>query len=181
MVDELIPSILTYSDIQRVLQLLLKEQIAVKNLEKILEVLVDVGRNVKSPEMLAEKVRERLGSAVYEKFINQDGVLQVITLAPALESHMLVMIGMENEVMLPPQHMDNFLRLIVSETETLLSNNIQPVLLCSPSIRRPLKALISRVIPHIEVISMAELGTFVQISSVAVITLTDFPEIQASA
>jgi flagellar biosynthesis protein FlhA len=181
LLDELIPAVLSYSDVQRVLQLLLKEQVSIKNMEKILEVLVDVGRSIKVPEELAEKVRERLGSVVYEKFLTPDGVLQVMTIAPQLESHMLSMVRVNNEVMLPPQHMDRFLRGVVSETEQLLAKNIQPVLLCSPSIRRPLRAMIARAIPHVEVISMGELGQYVQIASAGVISLPDFPQMEASA
>lgn len=181
LLDELIPTVLTYSDIQRVLQLLLKEQISIKNIEKILEVLVDVGRVNKVPEDLAEKVRERLGSIIYERFLSADGALQVMTIAPELESHMLAMVRVNNESMLPPQYIDKFLRSIVQETEKQLANNVQPVLLCSPSIRRPLRAMISRAIPHVEVLSIAELGQFIQISSAGIISIPDFHPVEMSA
>lgn len=181
LLDELIPVVLTYSDIQRVLQLLLKEQISIKNIEKILEVLVDVGRVNKVPEDLAEKVRERLGSIIYERFLSADGALQVMTIAPELESHMLAMVRVNNESMLPPQYIDKFLRSIVQETEKQLANNVQPVLLCSPSIRRPLRAMISRAIPHVEVLSIAELGQFIQISSAGIISIADFHPMEMTA
>lgn len=181
LLDELIPTVLTYSDIQRVLQLLLKEQISIKNIEKILEVLVDFGRVNKVPEDLAEKVRERLGSIIYERFLSVDGTLQVMTIAPELESHMLAMVRVNNESILPPQYIDKFLRSIVQETEKQLANNVQPVLLCSPSIRRPLRAMISRAIPHVEVLSIAELGQFIQISSAGIISITDFYPMEMSA
>jgi flagellar biosynthesis protein FlhA len=181
LLDELIPTVLTYSDIQRVLQLLLKEQISIKNIEKILEVLVDVGRVNKVPEDLAEKVRERLGSIIYERFLSADGALQVMTIAPELESHMLAMVRVNNESMLPPQYIDKFLRSIVQETEKQLANNVQPVLLCSPSIRRPLRAMISRAIPHVEVLSIAELGQFIQVSSAGIISIPDFHPVEMSA
>ncbi|MDR7016411.1 flagellar biosynthesis protein FlhA [Acinetobacter sp. 3657] len=181
LIDELIPAILTYSDIQRVLQLLLKEQISIKNIEKILEVLVDFGRVNKVPEELAEKVRERLGSIIYEKFLSSDGTLQVMTIAPELEGHMLAMIRVNNESMLPPQYIDKFLKSIVQETEKLLASNVQPVLLCSPAIRRPLRAMISRAIPHVEVLSIAELGQFVQISSAGIISIPDFHSLELTA
>lgn len=181
LIDELIPAVLTYSDIQRVLQLLLKEQISVKNIEKILEVLVDFGRVTKVPEELVEKVRERLGSIVYERFLDTEGTLQVMTIAPELESHMLAMVRVNNESLLPPQFIDKFLRSIVQETEKLLSNNIQPVLLCSPALRRPLRAMISRAIPHVEVLSIAELGQFIQVSSAGVISVQDFHPMEMTA
>lgn len=181
LLDELIPSILSYSDIQRVLQLLLKEQISIKNLEKILEVLVDFGRVSKVPEELAEKVREHLGSVIYERFLDVEGTLQVMTIAPELESHMLAMVRVNNESLLPPQYIDKFLRCVVQETEKQLANNAQPVLLCSPALRRPLRAMISRAIPHVEVLSIAELGQFIQISSAGVITVEGFHQMEMTA
>ncbi|MCG5266623.1 flagellar biosynthesis protein FlhA [Acinetobacter pittii] len=181
LLDELIPSVLTYSDIQRVLQLLLKEQVSIKNMEKILEVLIDIGRINKVPEDLAEKVRERLGSIIYEKFLSPDGNLQVMTIAPEIESHMLAMVRVNNESILPPQYIDKFLRGIVQETEKQLANNVQPILLCSPSIRRPLRAMISRAIPHVEVLSIAELGQYVQVSSAGIISIPEFHSMEMSA
>ncbi|UGQ28862.1 flagellar biosynthesis protein FlhA [Acinetobacter calcoaceticus] len=181
LLDELIPSVLTYSDIQRVLQLLLKEQVSIKNMEKILEVLIDIGRINKVPEDLAEKVRERLGSIIYEKFLSTDGNLQVMTIAPEIESHMLAMVRVNNESILPPQYIDKFLRSIVQETEKQLANNVQPILLCSPSIRRPLRAMISRAIPHVEVLSISELGQYVQVSSAGVISIPEFHAMEMSA
>jgi flagellar biosynthesis protein FlhA len=181
LLDELIPSVLTYSDIQRVLQLLLKEQVSIKNMEKILEVLIDIGRINKVPEDLAEKVRERLGSIIYEKFLSPDGNLQVMTIAPEIESHMLAMVRVNNESILPPQYIDKFLRSIVQETEKQLANNVQPILLCSPSIRRPLRAMISRAIPHVEVLSIGELGQYVQVSSAGVISIPEFHAMEMSA
>lgn len=181
LLDELIPAVLTYSDIQRVLQLLLKEQISIKNIEKILEVLVDFGRVNKVPEELAEKVRERLGSIIYERFLDLDGTLQVMTIAPELESHMLAMVRVNNESMLPPQYIDKFLRSVVQETEKQLANNVQPILLCSPALRRPLRAMISRAIPHVEVLSIAELGQFIQIASAGIISVQDFHPMEVTA
>lgn len=181
LLDELIPSVLTYSDIQRVLQLLLKEQVSIKNMEKILEVLIDIGRINKVPEDLAEKVRERLGSIIYEKFLSTDGNLQVMTIAPEIESHMLAMVRVNNESILPPQYIDKFLRSIVQETEKQLANNVQPILLCSPFIRRPLRAMISRAIPHVEVLSIGELGQYVQVSSAGVISIPEFHAMEMSA
>jgi len=181
LLDELIPSVLTYSDIQRVLQLLLKEQVSIKNMEKILEVLIDIGRINKVPEDLAEKVRERLGSIIYEKFLSPDGNLQVMTIAPEIESHMLAMVRVNNESILPPQYIDKFLRSIVQETEKQLANNVQPILLCSPSIRRPLRAMISRAIPYVEVLSIGELGQYVQVSSAGVISIPEFHAMEMSA
>jgi len=43
LVDELVPTVLTLTDVQKVLQNLLREKVPIRNLESVLEVLVDEG------------------------------------------------------------------------------------------------------------------------------------------
>src|SRR3990167_225026 len=85
LIDELVPNVLSYSDIQKVLQLLLREQVSVRNMESVLEVLVDVGKTTKSPEDLAERVRERLGYTICQKLSDAKGEMHVMTLSPDVE------------------------------------------------------------------------------------------------
>ena len=64
LVDELIPNVLSLSEVQKVIQNLLREKVSVRNLEAVLEVLVDAGRTNKEPEYLTELVRQRLGAVI---------------------------------------------------------------------------------------------------------------------
>ena len=63
LVEELIPTIATVSDVQKILQNLLKEKVSIRNLEVILETLVDVGRSSKDLSYLtgaAHRPTERI-------------------------------------------------------------------------------------------------------------------------
>ena len=64
LVEEIIPTVLSVTDVQRVLQSLLREKVSIRNLEAILETLADAGRQNKDPGHLTEIVRERLGHAI---------------------------------------------------------------------------------------------------------------------
>lgn len=173
LIDELIPNILTYSDIQRILQLLLHEQISIRHLDQILEVLVDVGRHVKDIEELTERVRQRLGATLYDRFMDKTGRLHVLTIDPTLEGQMLQRSNQESgwNNLLTSTQLDEFIRVLSQQVEQVLSNNIQPVLLCSPQLRRVLKHMLSRAIPHLSVLSIAELGKYVQISSAGIVQI----------
>ncbi|PRN02993.1 flagellar biosynthesis protein FlhA [Pseudomonas sp. LLC-1] len=178
LVDELIPQVLSYSDIQRVLQLLLREQVPIRNLETILEVLVDVGRTQKNAEDLAEKVRERLGAALYERLLDKNGELNVLTLAPQLEGHMLTAArprdGLQG-ALLPARELEQFVGNLAREAERQLSANKQPVLLCAAPLRRVLRAFVARAVPHLAVLSVNEVGQHARVVSAGMIELTDFP------
>src|SRR4249919_1818772 len=89
LIDELVPNVLSFSDVQKVLQLLLREQVSVRNMEAILEVLVDAGKATKSPEDLAERIREKLGSTICQKLSDPKGEMHVLTLSPDVERTLL--------------------------------------------------------------------------------------------
>lgn len=182
LVDELIPAVLSYSDIQRVLQLLLREQVPVRNLERILEVLVDAGRTVKNHEELAERVREKLGAILYDRLVDREGQLPVITIAPRIESYMLAMLRREGQgALLPSADLDGFIAAAVKEVERQLGANRHAVLLCAAPLRRTLRALLWRAVPHLTVLSVNEIGLQGHIVSSGVVDLPGFNGLEAAA
>ncbi|CAN5689336.1 hypothetical protein BH11PSE7_BH11PSE7_35980 [soil metagenome] len=58
LVEELIPAVLSLSELQKILQNLLKEKISIRNLEMILEALLDHARHSKDADFLTEMVRQ---------------------------------------------------------------------------------------------------------------------------
>ncbi len=182
LVDELVPQVLSYSDIQRVLQLLLREQVSIRNLETILEVLVDAGRSNKSAEDLVERVRERLGAALYERLVDKNGELNVLTIAPQLEGYMLAASrpreGLQS-ALLPAQELERFVTTVAREAERQLSGNKQPVLLCAAPLRRVLRAFMSRAVPHMAVLSVNEVGQHARVTSAGMIDLPGFPSLES--
>jgi flagellar biosynthesis protein FlhA len=183
LVDELIPQVLSYSDIQRVLQLLLREQVPVRNLETILEVLVDAGRTNKSAEDLAERVRERLGAALYERLVDKNGDLNVLTIAPQLEGYMLAASRPregQQSALLPAQELERFVTTVAREAERQLGDNKQPVLLCAAPLRRVLRAFMSRAVPHMAVLSVNEVGQHARVTSAVMIDLPGFPSLESA-
>ncbi|MBK3509528.1 flagellar biosynthesis protein FlhA [Pseudomonas sp. MF6747] len=183
LVDELIPQVLSYSDIQRVLQLLLREQVPVRNLETILEVLVDAGRTQKNAEDLAERVRERLGAALYERLVDKNGELNVLTIAPQLEGYMLAASRPregQQSALLPAQELERFVTTVAREAERQLSDNQQPVLLCAAPLRRVLRAFMSRAVPHMAVLSVNEVGQHARVTSAGMIDLPGFPSLETA-
>jgi flagellar biosynthesis protein FlhA len=178
LVEELIPTVLAVSDVQRVLQNLLREKVSIRNLEAILETLADSGRNSKDPAYLTEAVRHRLGQAICQSLLGDATALQVMTLDPAIESEFLHSIqaakGSERgsqPFVLEPKLAEQFIARLVREAERMMKSNLLPILLCSPDLRRHIRALSERVVPHLRVLSMAEIPQNIELKSWSVVAL----------
>ncbi len=84
-VDELIPAQMKLAEVQRVLQMLLREQISIKLLSPILETLGDYASRTKDSILLSEYVRHRLARTICSRYRDKENKLHVVTLDPAVE------------------------------------------------------------------------------------------------
>ncbi|WP_143873804.1 flagellar biosynthesis protein FlhA [Catenovulum sediminis] len=170
-IDELIPAILSYSDIQNVLKALVVERVPVKNLGLILEILVDHGRHNKDIQILTEKVRTGLSTHICNMLADSNGKLNMITLAPRLERKFLSGQANSSTGDLLPQELEQFIAKVAKEYEKLLSQNIQPVLLCAAPIRKSVRDLLARAVPQISVMSINEVSQQIEVQAASVIDL----------
>jgi flagellar biosynthesis protein FlhA len=162
LVDELVPGVMSYTDIQKVLQQLLREQVGIRNLETILEVLVDAGKAVKQTDDLVERVRERLGPGICQKASNAQGELHVLTLAPELERSIMSAVRTRdgNSLLVSDVgQLDALLSNLARQAEAMMGRNLLPILLCPTQIRRHVRQLIQRSLPHITVLGINEVPT----------------------
>ncbi|MDQ1120679.1 MULTISPECIES: flagellar biosynthesis protein FlhA [Pseudoxanthomonas] len=169
LVEELVPQVLSFSDVQKTLQILLREQVSLRNLEAIIEVLLDVGRSTKSPEELAEKVRERLGAAICQRFLDARGELNVLTLAPDLERTLVANQRGEQWASLftDMAQLDGFIRGLAQACEAMMTKGFLPVLLCPAPLRRALRTLIQRSVPYVAVVAVNEVPATLSVRSFA--------------
>ena len=173
LIDELIPNVLSYSDVQKVLQLLLREQVSIRNMESILEVLVDAGKSTKSAEDLAERVRERLGVSICQKLSDPKGELHVLTLAPEVERSLLgTLRGTEAKAPMfsDMAQLDGFMKNLARQSEAMMSKSLQPILLCPSPIRRSMRSLMQRSLPYVSVLGLNEVPTSAVVRSFAALS-----------
>ncbi|MDY4297348.1 MULTISPECIES: flagellar biosynthesis protein FlhA [unclassified Xanthomonas] len=172
MLNELVPAVLTYSDIQKTLQMLLREQVSIRNLEAIIEVLLDCGRTMKAPAELAERVRERLGATICQRYVDPRGELNVLTLEPGIERALMGnQRATEGRASLfnDMAELDGFVRQLSRSAEAMMGRSLQPVLLCPSPLRRPLRALIQRSLPHVAVLGLNEIPSTTMVRSFAAV------------
>jgi len=174
LVEELVPTVLAVSDVQKVLQNLLREHVTIRNIEGIVETLVDAGRGSKDPALLTELVRQKLGAAICQPLVAESRALHVITLDPLIEQGLAQGIraaDAQSTLVVEPRFAEQVIARLAAQCERMMKSNLLPVLLCSPELRRHLRTLCERVMPHLRVLSVAEIPTGVDLKSFATVTL----------
>lgn len=174
LVEELIPTVMSLGDVQKVMQNLLKEKVSIRNMEAILETLADVGRGNKDLAYLTELVRQKLGASICQSLLGDMPALHVLTLDPAIEQNLMQSVRtveMVSTLAVEPKVAEQLLSRLSVQAERMMKNNMLPVLLCSPDLRRHLRALSERVIPHMRILSLAEIPNTVNLKSYGTVSL----------
>jgi flagellar biosynthesis protein FlhA len=174
LVDDLIPSVLTLGDVQKVLAKLLKEKISVRDLVTILETLADYGSYTKDPDILTEYVRQSLSRQITYQYTNSGDTLRVITVGPSLEKKIAESVQQSDQgsyLSLDPTASQIIYQRISEQVNKLLQTGQQPIILTSPTIRMYLRQLLERTLQEIPVLSYSELEPSVEIQSVGVVNL----------
>lgn len=172
MVDELVPALLTLSDIQKVLQQLLAEKVTIKPLPLILEALLENARKHKEPMQLVEFVRQKMKLHLVETLLDKEGKLQILTLEGGLEQSLvqgLQQDGARQFFAVAPQLAEQLIQQLTTHSERLIAARLPVVLLCYPQLRQPLKQLLDRVLPHMHVLALNEIPTTVSVKNAGLI------------
>jgi flagellar biosynthesis protein FlhA len=173
-VEELVPSILPLGLIQKVLQNLLKERVSIRDLLTILETMADSVSITKDPDLLTEYVRQRLGRSIVKQYETTEGVLPLITIDQKIEDILREGIQKADHgsyLSLEPNLAQKILMSINQTLDRMSQANYQPIILCSPTIRRHLKKLLDRFLPQVVVLSHNELTGQAKIQSLGTVTL----------
>lgn len=168
LLEEIIPNVLTVSDIQRVLQNLLSEGVAIGNLDLILEHLADLARTWKDPGELTEQLRQRLSHSICHQLRGKHHDLAVLSLDPRIENQIATNIGQAGAnggLIVEPRLADQLIRTLSSLSEQMHREGRSPVLLCGGEIRRHLKAFTRRTIPGLSVLSVNEIPMRINLRS----------------
>jgi flagellar biosynthesis protein FlhA len=180
-VEEVVPELLSLGEIQRVLQSLLTEGIAIRDLGTIVEAIGDKARITRDTSLLSEYARQALGRAITAPHLDERLRLQAITLDPAIEQEVATSITQTTDgeylAMDPPRAhaIVNALRAQVEHANAMSigagasGNGRGPVLLCSARVRRHLRRLIAQAQPHLPVCSYNEIAPGVNVETIGVI------------
>jgi len=172
LVDDIIPSVVSVTTIQRVLQALLRERVSIRDLASILEGLSEAAPHSGSLTNLVEQVRTRLSRQLCFAHRGDDGALPIVTLSPEWESafaESLVGTGEDRQLSMAPSRLQEFIRSVGEAFERAAQTGESPVLLTSPGIRPFVRSLIERFRGQTPVMSQNEVHPRTRLKTVGVI------------
>jgi flagellar biosynthesis protein FlhA len=172
LVDELVPRALSLGEVQKVLQQLLREHVSIRDLSTILEVLLDSAPVNKSPVVLVEAVRQRLGRALVQPLLSENKKLKVITLDPAMEQELQHTFEPQSSAQRSTGVTVNSLQRILEGVQKTIGDRgtqNSMTLLCSSPARFHLRRLLEPFLPRIVVLSPAEIPPTVTVQSLGVV------------
>ncbi|ACD96992.1 flagellar biosynthesis protein FlhA [Trichlorobacter lovleyi] len=172
-VDELIPGQLGLGVVLRVVKNLLKEGVSIRDMRTILESLADYSALTKDPDVLTEFVRQALGRFIVDQFKLDEDTLYLVTIDREVEDAIAEAIQPSDQgsyLAIEPGSAQQIIASVRGMVDRFGMYGAQPVILASPSIRRHVKKMIERFVPHVAVLSHNEIPQNVKIQSLGVVT-----------
>ena len=157
LVEELVPKLLPLATVQKVLQTLLVEGVAIRDMRTIIDALLEHGARVQDPHELTALVRVALGRSIVQQIYGSASELPVMALDHALEHLLLQTLQSGHDAAgLEPGLADTLLERAQTSTQRQEALGHPPVLL-TPAVLRPLLArFLRRTVPQLKVLSHAE-------------------------
>lgn len=172
-VRELIPDLLSLGQVHKVLQLMVRERVSIRDLSTILERLADYAHLSRDINILAEYVRQSLARQICENYTDKEGVITVVTIDPALEEILTGAIHQSEYgsfLAVDPNVGEKILVQISGHLRNFKKMKLNPVILCSPKLRPHFKRFIERSYPDIAVLSYNEVVPQVKVQSIGMIS-----------
>jgi flagellar biosynthesis protein FlhA len=173
-VRELIPDLLSLGQVHKVLQLLVRERVSIRDLSTILERLADYAHLSRDINILAEYVRQSLARQICEKYTNKEGVITVVTIDPTLEETLIGSIHQSEYgsfLAVDPNVGEKILVQISGHLRNFKRMKLSSVILCSPRLRPHFKRFIERSFPDVAVLSYNEIVPQVKVQSIGMISI----------
>jgi flagellar biosynthesis protein FlhA len=169
--EELVPKLMSLGEVQKVLQQLLREQVSIRDLPRILETLVDNAPMTKNTVHLVEACRQALGRSLVQSLVGEDGKLRVLALDPAFEDEVARAFDPATAgpaAAMQPTLVERVLgglKKMVGDRATMEGT----ILLCSSPARFHLRRLLEPFMPRVTVLSPGEIPASVTVQSLGVV------------
>ena len=173
LVDQVYPDFINLVKLRDILRGLLAERVTIRDLEFILETLAGNDPNLDT-EHLVEIVRVAMGRTICADYQNNEGTINVVTIAPDIEKQIQSSITRTESgsfLTIDPNVGQAILHALSVQVEELQEKGLQPIVLCSPPIRPALRKLTERSFPNLVLLSWNEIAPKVNVNSVAMAEL----------
>ena len=172
-VEEAIPNVLSYANLERILRSLLREGVPIRDLGTILETAVDSLASTKDLDMVTENVRAALSRTITRRFC-EHGQLRVVTLDAEVEKRVISSLSKNEQgiyLAMGPDLMQQIITQLAEFIKKFNDLSQTPIVLTSQVIRIYLSRMLSQFYPNLYVLAFNEITSDVQIQSLGNVTL----------
>ena len=160
LVKEIVPSQISMTTIQRVLQGLLAERVSIRDLGTIVEGVAEATGFTKSTRDIVEMVRQRLSRQLCAQYANPQGQLPIIALSPHWETlfaEAIVGHGEDRHLAMQPSKLSEFASIVRERFDDAARQGEMPALVTSALARPFVRAIVERFRRETPVLSQAEI------------------------
>lgn len=168
LVEELVPGVISYGNLQKILTNLLKEGIPIKDMETIMETIIDSSMVVKDLDSITENIRVALKRTITRKFC-EGGSMKVVTLDAELEKSIITSLTQGDQgiyLALSPEVMQSVIGQLGEEVKKFGDFGQNPIILTSQVVRVHFYHLIEQFYPNVYVLSFNEISNNIQIQAI---------------
>ena len=153
--EDLVPKVLSLSTLHKVLQNLLDEEVPIRDMRTILDVMAEHAPTIKDPTELTTLTRLALGRAITQQLFPGETEMQVIGLDGSLDS--VLQQALTSSSGIEPGIADNLLRQAQAAIVRQEQLGLAPVLVVQHALRVLLSRFLRRSLPQLKVLSHAEI------------------------
>ena len=172
LVEEVVPNVVSYATLEKVLRNLLKEGVPIRDLGIILETLADALGQNRDIDAATEQVRGALARTITRRFC-EDGQLRVVTLDAEVERKIISSLTRSEQgvyLALGSDLMQQIITQVADYVRKFNELSQPPILLVSQVIRGYFSRMITQFYPNVYVLSFNEVTSSVQIQAIGNIT-----------
>lgn len=169
LISETVPSQISVSGVQRVLQNLLGEMVSIRDLPTIMEAVAESSRVTQNVQLITEHVRMRLARQISHANTNEEGYISILAMSPAWEQAFVESLsgeGEEKTLSMPPSRIQEFITNVRAKFDALAMQGENPVLLTSPTVRPYVRSIVERFRAQSVVLSQNEIHPKARIKTV---------------
>ena len=147
LITDIVPSQISISAVQKILQNLLSEMVSIRDLPTILEAISEIVRSTKNVTQITEYVRTRLARQISNSNAGPDGSITAVTLSPGWEQlfmESIVQNGDDRQLNMQPSRIYEFMEATKKSFDEQALKGEMPVMVVSPIIRPFVRSIIER-------------------------------------
>ena len=182
-VEDVVPGTISLGELVRVVRMVLKEGLSIRDFRSILEGVGDAAPRSKDTMFLVEQVRRRLARQITSRVADAKGVVHALTLDRNTEDLLRKSLGQsEGEATLAPDvaTAKRFVSNLEAHAANFAATGRPTTLVTSPDLRRPIYDFASRFVPDLWVVTARELVSGTQVEPAGTIDLNPTPWTKAA-